>query len=168
MKAMLRSLASGCGLLAVGFVAGTSVGTARSEHRPILEQPGASPTLLAQASPSSPAAPLDKRATAGGVDMNALEKAMERAAKAALDKAAAEAVERIQKAIVPPELATLRQRIGELDRLRGEIGTEIAGVRATALRYAMWAGAGFFAVMVLASVVGGAIVAALFRPSRRA
>jgi Ni,Fe-hydrogenase III large subunit len=100
--------------------------------------------------------------------MTALEKAVERAANAALDKAAAEAVERIQKAMVPPELATLRQRIGELDRLRSGITTEIAEVRATTLRYAIWAGAGFFAVMVLASIVGGAIVAALFRPSRRA
>lgn len=165
MKAMLRSLASGCGLLAVGFIAGIDVGAAGSEHRPIPEQPGPAPTLLAQA---APAAPSDRRTTAGSVDMNALEKAVERAAKAAADKAVAEAVERMQKAMVPPELATLRQRIGELDRLRSEISSEITEVRATALRYAVWAGAGFFAVMVLASIAGGAIVAALFRPRRRA
>src|SRR5262245_33999848 len=137
MKAFSRSLASGCGLLAIGFVIGISVGTARSDHRPIPEQ-------LAQAAPLP-----------GGLDMDAVEKAMNRAAKAAFDKAAAEALERIQKAAVPPEVATLRQRIADLDKLRSEIAAQVSAARTTALHYALWGLAAFFGVMVLASVVGG-------------
>jgi pyruvate/2-oxoglutarate dehydrogenase complex dihydrolipoamide acyltransferase (E2) component len=153
MKAFSRSLASGCGLLAIGFVAGISVGTARSDHRPGGEQ-------LAQAA-SLPG-------NAAGIDMDAVEKAVNRAAKAAFDKAAEEAVDRIQKTAVPPELATLRQRVAELDRLRSEIASQVSAARATALHYTLWGLAAFFGVMVLASVVGGSIVAALFRPRRRA
>jgi hypothetical protein len=148
MKAFPRSLASGCGLLAIGFVVGISIGDARSDHRPLPEQ-------LAQAAPSLRGTP--------GLDMDAVEKAMDRAAKAAFDKAAAEAVERIQKAAVPPELATLRQRVADLDRLRTELAAQVSAARATALRYAIWGLAALFGVMVLASVVGGSIVAMLFR-----
>jgi hypothetical protein len=155
MKAFPRSLASGCGLLTIGFVVGISVGAARSDHRPPDQ---AIPEQLAQAAPSS-------RIT-GGLDMDAVEKAMDRAAKAAFDKAAAEAVDRIQKAAVPPEVATLRQRVADLDRLRTELAAQVSTARATVLRYALWGLAAFFGVMVLASVVGGSIVAVLFRPRR--
>jgi hypothetical protein len=148
MKAFPRSLASGCGLLAIGFVVGLSIGDARSDHRPVPDQ-------LAQATPSP--------GSTGGLDMAAVEKAMDRAAKAAFDKAAAEAVDRIQKAAVPPELATLRQRVADLDRLRTEFAAQMSAARATALRYALWGLAAFFGVMVLASVVGGSIVAVLIR-----
>jgi hypothetical protein len=148
MKAFPRSLASGCGLLTIGFVVGLSIGAARSDNRTVPEQ-------LAQAVPSS--------GTAGALDMAAVEKAMDRAAKAAFDKAAAEAVDRIQKAAVPPELATLRQRVADLDRLRTELAAQVSTARATVLRYALWGLAAFFGVMVLASVVGGSIVAVLFR-----
>ena len=147
MKAFFRSLASGCGLLAIGFVAGISVGDARSDHRPAPEQ------LAQAASSGSPA----------GLDMDAVERAVNRAAKAAFDKAADEAVDRIQRTALPPELTTLRQRVADLDRLRGEIASQIAAARATALHYTLWGLAGLFGVMVLASIVGGTIVAALFR-----
>jgi hypothetical protein len=152
-KAFLRSLASGCGLLAIGFVVGISVGAARSDHRPGAEQ-------LAQAA-STPG-------STAGLDTDAVEKAMNRAAKAAFDKAAQEAVDRIQTTALPPELATLRQRVAELDRLRSEIASQVSAARATALQYALWGLAALFGVMVLASVVGGTIVAALFRSRRRA
>ena len=153
MKAFPRSVASGCGLLAIGFVVGISIGAARGDHRPPSEQ-------LAQAAPS----PGGTR----GLDMDAVERAMDRAARAAFDRAAAEAVERLQRTAVPAEVATLRQRIADLDRLRSEIASQVSTVRATAVRYALWGLAAFFGVMVLASVVGGTIVAALFRPRRRA
>lgn len=153
MNAFPRSLASACGLLAIGFVVGISVGAARSDHRPLPDQ--SVPEQLAQAAPS----PGNMR----GLDMDAVEKAMDRAAKAAFDKAAAEAVERIQKAGVPPEVTALRQRIADLDRLRTELAAQVSAARATVLRYALWGLAAFFGAMVLASVVGGTIVAALFR-----
>jgi len=156
MKTLLRSLASGCGLLTIGFVVGINVDVARSDQ------------LLAQAAPSSPSASPDKPAGVTGLDMKAIEKAVGQAAKAAIDKAAAETLERIQKAALPPELTTLRQRIGELDTLRNEITTEISEVRAKALQYALWGAAAFFGMMVLASALGGAIVAALFRTRPRA
>ena len=60
------------------------------------------------------------------------------------------------------------QRIGEFDKLRNEIKTEISEVRAQMLTYAIWGGVAFFGLMVLASVLGGAIVAALFRKRRHA
>jgi hypothetical protein len=168
MKTSLRSLASACGLLTIGFVVGIGVGAARGDDTSVSEQPGRASAMLAQAAPSPPGSPPGKPAGATGVDMKAVEQAIAVAAKVAFDKAAAEALERFQKAAVPPELATLRQRIGELDRLRNEVRAEISDVRANALQYALWGAAAFFGVMVLASVLGGAIVAALFRPRRRA
>ncbi|MBL6615543.1 MAG: hypothetical protein ISP45_16145 [Reyranella sp.] len=164
MKTSLRSLTSTCGLLLIGFVAGITVGGARSEHRPGSEQPGSDSTMLAQAAPSSPGALPERRGAVPGLDMNAVEKAIGQAAKVALDKAAAEAVDRIQKAALPAELTTLQQRIGELGRMRDEIRTQISDVRAKALQYALWGAVALFGVMVLASVLGGAIVAVLFRP----
>jgi hypothetical protein len=158
LKALLRSPASVCGLLIIGFAVGISVGVARSDH-PSVPGPGRVSDMLAQAAPPPPGTSPDKPADTAGVDMAAVERAIDRAAKAAFDKAAAEAVERIHKAT---------QRIGEFDKLRNEIKTEISEVRAQMLTYAIWGGVAFFGLMVLASVLGGAIVAALFRKRRHA
>ena len=68
----------------------------------------------------------------------------------------------MQRAIVPPEIATLRQQLGTV----GRIGDEIASIRRTLVGYAAWAAAGLFVLLVLASVVGGSIVALLFRSRR--
>jgi hypothetical protein len=168
MKTLLRSLASACGLLTVGLVVGINVGSARSDHGPVVEPSGHIPTMLAQAAPSQPDPSSDKPTGAVAVDMTVLERAINRAARAAFERAAAEAVERLQKAMVPTELTSLRQRIGEFDRLRNEIRADISEVRAQVLQYALWGAVAFFGVMVLASIVGGAIVAALFRPRHRA
>ena len=154
MNALLRSSVSACCFLITGFVVGISVGVARSDS-------GHDSTMLAQARPTT-------QGTAAGLDMAAVEKAVSQAARAAFDKAAADALERLQKAALPPELATLRQRIGELDTLRNEVRIEIANVRSKMLHYALWGGVAFFGLMVLASVLGGAIVAALFRRRRYA
>lgn len=168
MKTLLRSLASACGLLTVGLVVGINVGSARSDHRPVVEPSVHVPPMLAQAAPSQPEPSSDKPTGTVAVDMTVLERAINRAARAAFDRAAAEAVERLQKAMVPAELTSLRQRIGEFDRLRNEIGADISVVRAQVLQYALWGAVALFGVMVLASIVGGAIVAALFRPRHRA
>jgi hypothetical protein len=168
MKTLLRSLASACGLLTVGLVVGINVGSARSDHRAVAEPSGQFPTMLAQAAPSQPSTSPDKPAGTVAVDMAVLERVISRAATAAFDKAAAGAVERLQKAMVPAELTSLRQRIGEFDKLRNEIRTAISEARAQVLQYALWGAVAFFGVMVLASIVGGAVVAALFRPRHRA
>jgi len=157
-----------CGLLLIGLVAGINIGGARSEHRAVPEQPGPVSTMLAQAAPSSPGASVGRPAGVAGLDMNAIEKAIGQAAKVALDKAATEAVDRVQQAALPAELTTLRQRISELAKMRDEIRAQISDVRARAVQYAIWGAVAFFGVMVLASVLGGAIVAALFRPRHRA
>jgi hypothetical protein len=65
----------------------------------------------------------------------------------------------------------------ELKALRDEMKTQVGEVRALidrkvdeaghkAKTYAIWGAVGFFALMVLASVLGGVIVALLFRRNR--
>jgi hypothetical protein len=53
MKAWLRSPASVCGLLIIGFAVGISVGVARSDH-PSVPGPGRVSDMLAQAAPPPP------------------------------------------------------------------------------------------------------------------
>lgn len=152
MKNVLRSAVAGLALLSAGFAGGLSVGAARGDE------------LLAQATPPAQAPAQGTRPTATiGLDTATLERVVTAAVTAAVERATATAVERLQRAAVPPELATLRQRLGDLDRLSGEI----ASIRRSAVSYLVWGAVGLFVLLVLASVVGGSIVALLFR-SRRA
>ena len=150
MKNLLRSAVAGLALLSAGFAGGLSVGAARGDE------------LLAQAPPPAPAQGSRPTGTIG-LDTATLERVVTAAVTAAVERATATAVERLQRAAVPPELATLRQRLGDLDRL----SAGVASIRRSAVSYLVWGAVGLFVLLVLASVVGGSIVALLFR-SRRA
>jgi|GEM_PF-656315 len=68
---------------------------------------------------------------------------------------------------LPPELKALRdEMVEQVEDLRTIVNKKYEEAGAKALSYALWAAAGLFAIMVLASVVGGVIVALIFRRSR--
>ena len=144
----LRSAAAALVLLSAGFAGGLSVGAAYGDV------PAADPMVLAQATP-----PAGRTPAMPALDVATLERVITAAVTAAVEKATATAVERLQRAAVPPELATLRQRLGDLDRLN----SEIASIRRSLVGYAIWAAVGLFLLMVLASVAGGTLVALVFR-----
>ena len=148
MIASLRSAAAALVLLSAGFAGGLSVGAAYGEV------PTAGSVVLAQATP-----PAGRPPALPTLDTATLERVVTTAVTAAIEKATAVAVERLQRAAVPPELATLRQRLGDLDRLN----SEIASIRRSLVGYAIWAAVGLFLLMVLASVAGGTLVALMFR-----
>jgi hypothetical protein len=86
----------------------------------------------------------------------------------ALEKGKEAGVERARaKMPLPPELKALRDEFAEqVGELRALVDKKYEEAGAKAVTYALWAAAGLFAIMVLASVVGGAIVTLLFRRSR--
>lgn len=145
MRSLVRPLALAAAVATLAFLAGIRPGMAQGDDRP--SSPGSKP---------------------GALDVAAVEQAVNRAVKAAVDQAMVQATERLQKAPALADAAALRQRLADLDKLRDDIRTEISRARATMLQYALLGAAGIFAVMVLASVLGGAIVAALFASRRRA
>jgi hypothetical protein len=66
-----------------------------------------------------------------------------------------------------PELKALRDEMAaQVGELRTLVDRKVDEAGAKAKTYAIWAAVGFFALMVLASVLGGVIVALLFRRSR--
>ena len=79
--------------------------------------------------------------------------------RAAVPEAMAEAVAANLHAFLELALAMDSGRYPSLARFLNEV----ASLRSTVLGYLLWGAVGAFALMVLASVVGGAIVAALFR-----
>lgn len=151
MTLSLRSVAAALALLSAGFAGGLSVGAARGDE--LVAQ------VIAPASPPPPSRP----SGVPGLDAATLERIVTVAVNVAVERAMSTAIDRLQRAIVPAELTSLRQHLGTVDR----ITTEIATIRRSIASYVLWAAAGFFALLVLASVVGGTIVALLFR-SRRA
>jgi hypothetical protein len=87
-------------------------------------------------------------------------------AREAIEKTRESAAERARA--MGPELKALR------DEMKAQVG-EVRGAGSTrrwtkaghkAMSYAIWGAVGFFALMVLASVLGGVIVALLFRRNR--
>ena len=71
------------------------------------------------------------------------------------------------KVALPPELKALRDEIAEqVGDLRATVNKKYEEAGAKAATYALWAAVGLFAIMVLASVLGGVIVALIFRQSR--
>ena len=159
MKTFVRSAVAGLVLLSAGFAGGLSVGSARGDA--LLAQ--ATPPATPQATPAPTTPPAAGRGSSLALDAATLERVVSVAVTAAVEKATANAMERLQRAAVPPELASLRQQIGNLDRLNAEV----ASFRRSLGRTLAWAAVGLFVLLVAASVVGGIIVTLLFR-SRRA
>lgn len=72
------------------------------------------------------------------------------------------AVERARA--MAPELKALRDEMAaQVGELRAFVDRKYEEAGAKAMTYVIWAAVGFFALMVLASVLGGVIVALLFR-----
>jgi hypothetical protein len=66
-----------------------------------------------------------------------------------------------------PELKALRDEMtAQVGELRTLVDRKVDEAGRKAMSYAIWAAVGLFALMVLASVLGGAIVALLFRRNR--
>ena len=66
-----------------------------------------------------------------------------------------------------PELKALRDEMtAQVGELRALVDRKVDEAGHKAMTYAIWAAVGFFALMVLASVLGGVIVALLFRRNR--
>lgn len=86
----------------------------------------------------------------------------------ALEKGRESGVDRARaKVPLPPELKALRDEVTEqVGDLRAFVDRKIQEAGAKAVTYALWAAAGLFALMILASVLGGVVVALLFRRSR--
>lgn len=116
------------------------------------------PATPAPAPGARPAAPVDR----GGLDRAALEAAIQRAVQNAVDRASAEALDRLQRSPLAAEAAALRQKVEDIDRLREEMRREIAQARSAVIGALIWGAVGLFLLMVVASVLGGAIVAMVF------
>ena len=150
MRTFLRNTTAALALLSAGFAGGLSVGAARGDE------------LVAQVvAPASPP-PAARPSGVPGLDAATLERVVTVAVTAAVERATAAAMDRLQRAVVPPDLANLRQQLGMVERH----GAEIATIRRSLASYLLWGAAGLFGVLVLASVLGGMIVALLFRPRR--
>jgi hypothetical protein len=68
-----------------------------------------------------------------------------------------------------PELKALRDDMAErVEELRAVVNKKYDEAGAKVASYALWAAAGLFTIMVLASVLGGVIVALIFRRIRNA
>ena len=66
-----------------------------------------------------------------------------------------------------PELKALRDEMtAQVGELRALVDKKVDEAGHKAMTFAIWAAVGFFALMVLASVLGGVIVALLFRRNR--
>ncbi len=83
----------------------------------------------------------------------------------AIEKTRESAAERARA--MGPELKALRDEMtAQVGELRTLVDRKVDEAGHKAMTYAIWAAAGFFALMVLASVLGGVIVALLFRRNR--
>jgi hypothetical protein len=86
-------------------------------------------------------------------------------ARESIEKGKEAAAERARA--MGPELKVLRDEMkAQAGELRALVDKKIDEVGHRAMTYAIWAALGFFALMVLASVLGGVIVALLFRRNR--
>ncbi len=86
-------------------------------------------------------------------------------AREAIDKTRESAAERARA--MGPELKALQDEMkAQVGEMRALIDKKVDEAGHRAMTYAIWAAVGFFALMVLASVLGGVIVALLFRRNR--
>ena len=87
------------------------------------------------------------------------------AAREAIEKGKESATERARA--MGPELKALRDEMkAQVGEVRALIDKKVDEAGHKAKTYAIWVAVGFFALMVLASVLGGMIVALLFRRNR--
>jgi hypothetical protein len=86
-------------------------------------------------------------------------------AREAIEKGKESAAERARA--MGPELKALRDEMkAQVGEMRALVDKKIDEAGHRAMSYAIWGAVGFFALMVLASVLGGVIVAMLFRRNR--
>ena len=86
-------------------------------------------------------------------------------ARVAIEKGKESAAERARA--MGAELKALRDEMAsQVGEVRALIDKKVDEAGAKARTYALWAAVGLFALMVLASVLGGVIVALLFRRNR--
>jgi len=86
-------------------------------------------------------------------------------AREAIEKGKESAAERARE--MGPELKALRDEMkAQVGEMRAMVDKKVDEAGHKAMSYAIWAAVGFFALMVLASVLGGVIVALLFRRNR--
>jgi len=86
-------------------------------------------------------------------------------AREAIEKGKESAAERARA--IGPELKALQDEMkAQVGEVRALIDRKVDEAGHKAKAYAIWAAVGFFALMVLASVLGGVIVALLFRRNR--
>ena len=87
------------------------------------------------------------------------------AAREAIEKGKESAAERARA--IGPELKALRdEMVSQVGEVRKLIDKRVDEAEAKARSYALLAAGGLFVIMVLASVLGGVIVALLFRRNR--
>ena len=86
-------------------------------------------------------------------------------ARETIEKSKESAAERARA--MGPELKALRDEMtAQVGEVRALIDKKVDEAGHKAKTYAIWAAVGFFALMVLASIFGGVIVALLFRRNR--
>jgi hypothetical protein len=86
-------------------------------------------------------------------------------AREAIEKSKESAAERARA--MGPELKALRDEMtAQVGELRTLVDRKVDEAGRKAMTYAIWVAVGFFGLMVLASVLGGVIVALLFRRNR--
>ncbi len=86
-------------------------------------------------------------------------------AREAIEKTRESAAERARA--MGPELKALRDEMkAQVGEVRALVDKKMDEAGHKAMSYAIWGAVGFFALMVLASVLGGVIVALLFRRNR--
>lgn len=82
-----------------------------------------------------------------------------------IEKSRESAAERARA--IGPELKALQDEMkAQVSEVRALIDKKVDEAGRKAMTYVIWAAVGFFALMVLASVLGGVIVALLFRRNR--
>lgn len=82
-----------------------------------------------------------------------------------IEKSRESAAERARA--IGPELKALQDEMkAQVGEVRTLVDRKVDEAGRKAMTYAMWAAVGFFVLMVLASVLGGVIVALLFRRNR--
>jgi hypothetical protein len=112
------------------------------------------------------ARPVDREAFDAGV--NVAQQAQVQtppSARETIEKSKESAAERARA--MGPELKALRDDMAaQVGELRALVDRRVDEAGHKAMTYAIWGAVGFFALMVLASVLGGVIVALLFRRNR--
>lgn len=93
----------------------------------------------------------------------AVREAVEKAARDVIDKAMKEATSQLPRLLVPPEIRFVADKFKSVTNFWNDLRKSVERGLSDAQTYAMWAAAAFFGVLVLASILGGTVVALIFR-----